>query len=137
MAKKENALNEAGESFGHRLARLRKAAGYTQRQLAPKIGISQRMLAYYEKQTDRPPATLVPVLAQVLGVSADELLGIKPLKSEDNPTDPRLRRRLKKLEQLPPKERGEVIKLIDLFLERDQLRRQTAPAHQEVRASGV
>ena len=65
-----------GGSFGERLAQLRTAAGYSQRDLAAEIGISQRMVAYYETQSDYPPTHLFPALAKALGVSADQLLGI-------------------------------------------------------------
>lgn len=34
--------------FGARLAELRKAAGFTQQQLADEVGVSRRMVAYYE-----------------------------------------------------------------------------------------
>lgn len=120
MARKKTA-QDSDETFGRRLARLRKAAGYTQRQLAPKLGISQRMLAYYESQTQRPPAALMPALAQELGVSADQLLGLEPLR-EGRVSDVRLRRRIVQLEKLPAKEKREVIKILDLFIERNQLR---------------
>ena len=40
---------EAEETFGERLARLRRAAGYSLRELAAEVGISHRMLVYYEK----------------------------------------------------------------------------------------
>jgi transcriptional regulator with XRE-family HTH domain len=35
--------------FGERLATLRKAAGFTQTELANELGISQRMVAYCEQ----------------------------------------------------------------------------------------
>jgi ribosome-binding protein aMBF1 (putative translation factor) len=38
---------EVETSFGERLASLRKAAGFTQIELAAELGISQRMGAYY------------------------------------------------------------------------------------------
>jgi ribosome-binding protein aMBF1 (putative translation factor) len=43
-------------SFGQRLASVRKARGLSQRDLATLTGISNRMIAYYEAQSDRPPA---------------------------------------------------------------------------------
>ena len=46
------------ESFGGRLAQLRKAAGYTQVEFAAEIGITQRMVAYYEAPGAQPPAHL-------------------------------------------------------------------------------
>jgi len=112
------------ESFGERLARLRKAAGYTQRELAAEIDISQRMVAYYEVQTDYPPAHLLPVLVDALGVSADELLGIAPTRpgKSKTPANQRLWRRFRQIEKLPAKDRRQLLGLIDTFLERDRLR---------------
>jgi len=51
--------DEAG-GFGERLAGLRKAAGFTQVELAAELGISQRMVAYYESPAATPPANLLP-----------------------------------------------------------------------------
>ena len=64
------------ENFGERLAQLRKAAGYTQVEFAAEVGITQRMVAYYEVPNAQPPAHLLPQMAQVLGVGADVLLGM-------------------------------------------------------------
>ena len=64
------------EGFGSRLASLRKAAGFTQVELAAEVGMTQRMVAYYEAPGAQPPAHLLPQLAQVLGVSVDVLLGL-------------------------------------------------------------
>src|SRR3954467_6757587 len=65
MAKRKMTPTTA-ETFGERLARLRLAAGYSQRDLAAEVGISQRMVAYYEGETSYPPSHLLPVLAKVL-----------------------------------------------------------------------
>lgn len=94
--------------FGRRLATLRKQAGYTQVELAKELGVTQRMMSYYEGHSEYPPASLLPVLARVLGVSADELLGIKPLK-KNRPPDSRLLRRLQQLEKLDPATKRQVM----------------------------
>lgn len=73
------------------------------------------MLAYYEGQTDYPPVHLLQALAQALGVSTDELLGVTRAKTPSG----RLQRRLAQLEQMPPKEKRQVF---DTFLERDRLK---------------
>ncbi|HXI54417.1 MAG TPA: helix-turn-helix transcriptional regulator, partial [Polyangia bacterium] len=59
--------------FGKRLAQLRKARGLTQTELGDKVGISFRMVAYYEGQTNYLPTHILPQLARALGVSVDEL----------------------------------------------------------------
>ena len=109
------------EAFGPRLAHLRKATGYSQRDLAAEVGISQRVVAYYEGETRYPPAHLLPRLAAVLGVSADELLGLKSTPSRRAP-DSRLWRRFKRVEALPPREKRQIVQLLDALLDRERLR---------------
>jgi len=99
------------ESFGQRMARLRKASGLTQAQIAERIGISRRMVAYYEGQGDRPPAHVLDQLAAALHVSADQLLGRRPAAEEvQAPFDVRVWRRLRVVEKLSPADRNAVIK---------------------------
>jgi transcriptional regulator with XRE-family HTH domain len=83
------------------------------------------VIAYYEGETDHPPAALLPQLAQVLGVSADALLGLKAPRKVKTP-DTRLSRRLQQIEKLDPQEKRQVITLLDAFIERAQLKRQSA-----------
>ncbi len=116
MPKRKMGQRAAEESFGERLARLRQAAGYSQRELAAELEISQRMVAYYEGETEYPPAHLLPVLAKALGVSADQLLGLVTTKRNGRARDTRLWRRFEKLEKLPPAERKPIIQVLDAFL---------------------
>jgi len=105
------------EGFGARLAQLRKAAGYTQEQLATELGISRRRVAYYEAESDHPPASLLTDLARVLNTSTDELLGNAPKrKTRPAPLSPRLERRLHQIERLGPKPKQQLLSLIDTFI---------------------
>jgi len=113
----------SGEAFGERLARLRKNAGLTQRDLAAQLGISHRMVAYYEAQTDHPPALLLPTLTEILGVTTDELLGVKPLREDSRPTNQRLWRRFRQIERLPAKERKQLLGIIDAVLDRHRMQK--------------
>lgn len=115
---------EAG-GFAERLARLRKAAGYTQHQLADEIGISRRRIAYYESESDHPPANLLADLARVLNVSVDELLGSAPVTRKTRAAlSPRLERRLKQIERLSPKPKQQLLSIIDTFITAEQHRTQ-------------
>lgn len=104
------------ERFGDRLARLRQAAGYSQRELAVEVGISYRMVAYYEKETAYPPTHLMARLAKTLGVSADQLLGIEVVREAGRNRDSRLWRRFKQLEKLPVAQRRPILQVLDAFL---------------------
>jgi len=115
--------DEDGKGFGKRLARFRQAAGYSQRELAAEIGISYRMVAYYEKEAGHLPTDLLPVLAKVLGVSTDQLLGVEEVKEMGRNRDSRLWRRFSQLEKLPSAQRKPIVQVIDAFLEREKLKK--------------
>ncbi|HEY2975627.1 MAG TPA: helix-turn-helix transcriptional regulator [Pyrinomonadaceae bacterium] len=123
MPKRRMQLAGKSESFGERLARLRQEAGLSQRDLAAEVNISQRMVAYYEKQTAHPPTHLLAILAKALGVSSDQLLGIKEVKSNGRTRDNRLWRRFSQVEQLPQSQRKQIVQILDAFLERDKLKK--------------
>jgi transcriptional regulator with XRE-family HTH domain len=63
--------------FGARLAGFRTAASLTQRELADRLGVTRRQIAYYESGSGRPPGALLGVLADLFRVSTDVLLGRK------------------------------------------------------------
>ena len=87
------------------------------------------MVAYYEGPDAHPPANLLPTIAQVLNVSLDQLLGIAPVKKTAAVGSTRLARRLQELEKLDPRDKRQVLQLLDAFLERERLKRkmQTRP----------
>jgi transcriptional regulator with XRE-family HTH domain len=89
----------------------------SQRQLAKLTGISNRMIAYYETQAEALPEHALATIAQVLGASADHLLGLKA----DQPATPafsvdtRVLRRLLLFERLPPTDRRYILKQIEIL----------------------
>lgn len=110
--------------FGPRLAEIRKNAGYTQQQLADEIGASRRQIAYYEAESEHPPANLLIDLARALNVSTDELLGMHAGRKAAKPAvvSTRLERRLKLIERMPPKPKQQLLGLIDTFIAAEQHR---------------
>jgi len=114
-------------AFGTRLAALRKTAGYTQQQLADEIGVSRRMVAYYETESEHPPASLLIDLARALNVSVDSLLGLGTVRRlKDRPMSSRLERRLKQIEALSPKPKQQLLSLIDTFIAAEELKRKAS-----------
>lgn len=114
------------EGFGQRLATLRKAAGYTQVELAAEVGITQRMVAYYEAPDAQPPAHLLPQLATALGVGADVLLGLAEPRRPKKIATNRLERRLLEIEKLDPKAKRQITQLLDSFIEGEKLKQRAA-----------
>jgi transcriptional regulator with XRE-family HTH domain len=111
------------DGFGPRLAGFRKQAGISQTAFAREIGISQRMMAYYEAPSAFAPANLLPAMARVLGVSVEALLGTETAKRKTKALDTRMQRRLQQIASLPPEDRRQIMQLLDAFIERGQLKR--------------
>jgi len=108
------------KGFGKRLAELRKQLGLTQTQLGEKVGVSYRVIAYYEGETDYPPAHLAEPLARALNVSTDELLGVHGLKQERDPKQAALWRRLKKIEGLPRNDQKALLHYLDALVKKNE-----------------
>ena len=63
-------------SFNVNLRRIRKEKGITQEQLADTVGVSAQAVSKWEINSF-PDAALLPKIAEKLGVSIDELFGLK------------------------------------------------------------
>ena len=109
-------LNLGSETIGQRLAKLRKERGYTQAELADKMGIIRELISDYEREKIRPHYEMVIRFALALEVSTDELLGLKPTKSNNNKPSLKLLRRMKKIEALPLQHQNNILKAIDMLL---------------------
>jgi len=116
MPQRKTLTKKEGESFGERLAKFRRASGYSLRELAAELEVSPRMLVYYEKHADHHQAALWPRLAKVLGVSSDQLFGIENVKENSQGRDTKLWRRFSQLEKLPPARRKPIVQVIDAFI---------------------
>ena len=62
------------KSIGSFIAVLRKANGLTQRELAEKLGVSDKAVSRWERDETAPDLYLIPVIAEIFGVTSDELL---------------------------------------------------------------
>lgn len=62
------------KTFGSFLAALRKAQGMTQKELAERLHISDKTVSRWERDEGTPDLAIIPVLAEIFGVSCDELL---------------------------------------------------------------
>lgn len=64
----------AKQTIGEFLATLRRANGFTQQDVADRLGISNRTLSAWECGNALPDILLLPVLAELYGVTTDEIL---------------------------------------------------------------
>lgn len=62
------------KTLGNFIAALRRANGLTQRELAEKLNVSDKAVSRWERDETLPDLSLIPALADVFGVTADEIL---------------------------------------------------------------
>ncbi len=62
-------------NFNAQIKKARKASGMTQEQLADKIGVSTQAVSKWES-SGYPDASLLPTIAEALGITIDTLFGI-------------------------------------------------------------
>lgn len=69
-----------GCNVGERIRELRKQRGWTQAQLADKIGVTKSVISFYERQDRAPSPEVLIKFANLFDVSADYLLGIEKVE---------------------------------------------------------
>lgn len=103
--------------FGARLASARQDAGLSQAELGARIGVQQRTVARWERETVAISTKQLAVLAEALGVSVDELIrenGQKP-KRKAAPSG-RMRQLFQEAAKLPKRQQQKIADVIQPFI---------------------
>ena len=61
-------------TIGQFLSSLRKSTGYTQQNVADALNVSNKTVSGWERDVAMPDANFIPLLAELYGVSCDEIL---------------------------------------------------------------
>ena len=67
----------ANRSMGEIINTLRKEKGLTQKELADKLNITDKAVSKWERDVACPDTMTIPKLAEILGVSVEELMNAK------------------------------------------------------------
>jgi len=102
-------------NFGERIAQARQRAGLTQKQLAEKIGTTQRVLTYWEREAEGLRAEQLAKLSEVLGVSADYFLGRETNRRETGPAG-KARIIFEEVSRLPRTRQKQIIGVVEDML---------------------
>ena len=62
------------KTIGSLIAALRKANGMTQQELAEKLNVSDKTVSRWERDDGAPDLSAIPVIAEIFGITCDELL---------------------------------------------------------------
>ena len=79
MAKEENTM--AKETFGQRLSRIRKEKGFTQNEIADKVGVTSQAVSKWENDLASPDIDILLKLSEIFDISVDDLLGKETKKT--------------------------------------------------------
>lgn len=71
-------------SIGENIKQIRVKFGVNQSELAQKIGVTKAAISRYESGQREPRIEHIKAIADVFGISTDELLGISPLPQQES-----------------------------------------------------
>jgi len=103
------------QELGERVRGLRKTQHLTQGQLAELLGVSQQLVAFYERGHKRIPIDLLPEVARLLGVRVEELLGLDQRAARRGPM-PKFQQQLERINRLPRTKQRFVMEMLDAVL---------------------
>ena len=122
--------------FAKNVTRYRKKKGISQYDLAQLSGISRGMISHYEREGMLPPANRLQALADSLDIPVYKLFK-QPEKEGNSETDlsgidPRSVKKLKDILSLPSDDRGDLYRILNKMLQKNQFAKQ----HLDVLGSG-
>jgi transcriptional regulator with XRE-family HTH domain len=104
-------------AVGSRLAEARRRAGLTQVEMAEKLGVTQQVITFWEREAPAPRAEMLPKIAVLLNISIDELLGISKEGVKKGPVS-RLERQFNEVGKLPKRQQEKILGVVDALLKK-------------------
>ena len=99
--------------MNQRVARLRKERGFTQKELAGKVGIASTLISDYERGKLRLYDELIVKMAEVFQISTDQVLGVKNYDETEGHPSRRIMKRLRDIESLPEPKKKAILRTLD------------------------
>ena len=105
--------------LGQRIARARQEVGLTQKELAAKLDVTQRVVTYWEREAVGLRTEQLSALAKALGVSADYFIGRESSKRGNGPAG-KARKLFERVSQLPRAQQQRILDTVeDMLLARE------------------
>ena len=99
--------------LGKRISEARLAAGLTQQEVADKVNVTQRVVAYWEREAVSLRADQIDALASALNVTADALLGRNKRTSRGTGPVGKARRMFEEVSKLPRDRQQHVLRVVE------------------------
>jgi transcriptional regulator with XRE-family HTH domain len=106
-------------ALGKKIYQAREQAGLSQEQLAQRIGVTQRVIAYWEREAVSLRAEQIDALANALNLTTDALLGRKQPTPKTGPAG-KVRQVFERVSSLPWHQQRQIVTIVeDLLTARD------------------
>jgi len=110
-------------NLGTRIINLRKEKGFSQTELANKVGVSYAQIGRYETKGAQPAADILKKIADALDTTSDYLMnGSKDDKAVATLNDNELLQQFKEVDKMPTDDKMIIKKLIDAFVIKNKLK---------------
>jgi len=109
--------------FHEKIKELRDGRGWTQNELAEKLGTDGRMISHYEKGKNIPSADILIKMAELFNVSIDYLLIDRiPKRPLNQNGDAELLEKISEISTLPEKDREMIKHMIDSVITKNKVK---------------
>ena len=108
--------------FGARLASARKSAGLTQSELAKCVGVTQRVVAYWERESVGLKSEQLIALSEALKVTTDQLLGLNTKQPRKGGVTGRAKRLFDEVQSLSKSKQRRILDTIETLLAGEAVR---------------
>ena len=121
-------MEQGNADYGERLARLRRQAGLAQRELADKLKINQALISRYESGERRMYDQMLVATAKILGVTPNDILGVKSKKPDDDAAQipRRFLKRMRNIHLLSRRDQDLLAQMMDAFVSVSEKKRKAA-----------
>ena len=102
--------------FGSRLHEFRQSRGFSQRDVADSLGITQQSYAAWERRPVALKPEQLAALAQHLSCSVDDLLGIAPKPTKRGGPVGRTRQVFDQVSQLPRSQQRKIVEVVEALV---------------------
>ena len=103
--------------FGQRMADARQRAGLTQTELAKKLGVTQQVIAAWERRVIALRPNQIKALAQAINTTADYLIGVtESWKGAKGPSG-KVRQVFEQVSRLPRRQQQKVVEFVEAFVQ--------------------
>ena len=101
---------------GAHLATLRKAAGLSQTEFARLLGVPQSSVAFWETIAKPPRSDVLPKMAEVLGVTVEEILNPTHVRRARPGPVGKVQRAFENVSRLPRAQQEKILEVLDALI---------------------